>query len=88
LIIPIWNILKEEVETLALPLANKRAKSPAGITILRRGEQGGKASRGGWKAVKKERIKKEVKEEVKCDGSALACCHLTSDMPTTLNVSH
>jgi hypothetical protein len=47
LIIPIWNILKEEVETLALPLANKRAKSPAGITILRRGEQGGKASRGG-----------------------------------------
>jgi hypothetical protein len=31
LIIPIWNISKEEVETLALPLANKRAKSPTSV---------------------------------------------------------
>jgi hypothetical protein len=38
LIIPIWNILKEEVETLALPLVNKQAKSLAGIAIPRRGE--------------------------------------------------
>ena len=28
LIIPVQNILKEEAETLTLPLANKRAKSP------------------------------------------------------------
>jgi hypothetical protein len=53
------------VETLVLPLANKRAKSLAGIAILKRREQRGKASRESRKAVKKESIKKEVKEEVK-----------------------
>ena len=37
LIIPIWNISKEEVETLTLPLANKQVKSPTSIAIPKRG---------------------------------------------------
>lgn len=67
LIVPVRNLSKEEAETLALPPANKRAKSPSGAAISKRGGRGGrggKASRGGKKAtVKKETIKKEVKEE-------------------------
>jgi hypothetical protein len=63
LIVPVQNISKEEAETLALPLANKRAKSPTGVAIPKRG-RGGKASRGGQRAnVKKETIKEEVKDE-------------------------
>ena len=33
LIVPIWNLSKEEAETLALPLASKQAKSPTSIAI-------------------------------------------------------
>jgi hypothetical protein len=36
-VIPVWNLLKEEVETLSLPLVNKRAKSPTSIAICNRG---------------------------------------------------
>jgi hypothetical protein len=46
LIVPVWNISKEEAETLALPLANKQAKSPTGVAVPKRGRRG-KASRGG-----------------------------------------
>jgi hypothetical protein len=63
LIVPVRNISKEEAETLTLPPANKRAKSPTGIAVPKRGGRGVKASKGGRKAVKKELIKKEVKEE-------------------------
>jgi hypothetical protein len=64
LIIPVRNISKEEAETLALPPANKRAKSPTGAAIPKRGGKGTKGGKGGRKvAVKKEVIKKEVKEE-------------------------
>jgi hypothetical protein len=39
-------------------------KSPTGITISKRGGQGGRGSRGGRKPnVKRETIKEEVKEE-------------------------
>ena len=47
LIVPVWNILKEEAETLTLPLANKRAKSPTGVAILKRGGKGNRGGRGG-----------------------------------------
>jgi hypothetical protein len=46
-VVPIWNLLKEEVETLSLPPANKRAKSPTNVAIPRRGGGQGKGSRGG-----------------------------------------
>ena len=46
LIVLVWNILKEEAETLTLLLTNKQAKSLIGVAILKRG-RGGKASRGG-----------------------------------------
>ena len=63
LIVPIRNISKE-AETLALPRANKRAKSLSGAAISKKGGRGGKASRGGKKAtVNKETITEEVKEE-------------------------
>jgi len=63
LIIPVWNILKEEAETLTLPLANKRAKRLTGAAIPKRWGQGGRV-RGGKKAgIRREAIKEEVKEE-------------------------
>jgi hypothetical protein len=66
LIVLVWNILKEEAETLALPLANKQAKSLISAVILKRGGKGSKGGRGGWKVVvKKEVVKKEVKEKEK-----------------------
>ena len=78
LIVPIRNISKEEAETLALPPANKRAKSPSGAVIPKRGGGGGgggKAGRGGRKAnVKKETIKEEVKEKRDISGSAVQPC--------------
>ena len=46
LIVLVWNILKEEAETLALPLANKQAKSLTGVAIPKKGgKQGNKGSR-------------------------------------------
>jgi hypothetical protein len=61
LIVLIRNISKEEAKTLALLLANKQAKSSTSAAVLKRRGQGGQ---GGKKAnVKKETIKKEVKEE-------------------------
>jgi hypothetical protein len=64
LIVLVQNISKEEAKTLALPLANKRAKSPTGAAIPKRGGKGNKGVKGGRKVVvKKEVIKKEVKEE-------------------------
>jgi hypothetical protein len=63
LIVPIRNISKEEAETLTLPPANKRAKSPTGDAVPKRGGRG-RGSRGGRKPnVKKETIKEEAKEE-------------------------
>jgi hypothetical protein len=64
LIVLVRNISKEEAETLALPPANKRAKSPTGAAIPKREGKGNKGGKRGWKVtVKKEVIKKEVKEE-------------------------
>jgi hypothetical protein len=64
LIVPVRNISKEEAETLALPPANKRAKSPTGAAIPKRGGKGNKGGKKGQKvAVKRGAIKKEVKEE-------------------------
>jgi len=69
LIIPIRNLLKEEAETLALPLASKRAKSPTSIAVPKRGGggrrgKGGKGGKGGRKPyVKKEAIKEEEEEK-------------------------
>jgi hypothetical protein len=64
LIVLVRNISKEEVETLALPPANKWAKSPTGAAIPKRRGKGNKGGKGGQKvAMKKEVIKKEVKEE-------------------------
>jgi hypothetical protein len=64
LIVPVRNISKEEAETLALPLANKRAKSPTGVAIPKRRGKGNRKGKGGRKvAVKKEVIKEEVEEE-------------------------
>ena len=47
LIVLVWNLLKEEVETLSLPLVNKQAKSPTSVAIPRRGGGQGKGGRGG-----------------------------------------
>ena len=64
MIILVWNILKEEAETLALPSTNKQAKSLIDTAISKRGGKGNKGGKGGWKvAVKIEVIKKEVKKE-------------------------
>jgi hypothetical protein len=68
LIIPVRNISKE-AETLALPPANKRAKSPTGVAIPKRGGRGGKASRGGRKANAKSETIKEVKEDIQEDSN-------------------
>jgi hypothetical protein len=66
-VVLVWNLLKEEVETLSLPLVNKWAKSPTGVAIPRRGGgqgKGGRGGRGGWKPyVKKEVIKDEEEEK-------------------------
>jgi hypothetical protein len=64
LIVPVQNLFKEEAKTLALPLANKRAKSPTGVAIPKRGRRanrGGKGQRGG---VKKEQLKEETKVKI------------------------
>jgi hypothetical protein len=73
-VVPVWNLLKEEVETLSLPLVNKRAKSPTSVAIPRReggqgkGGRGGRGGRGGWKPyVKKEAIKDEEEEKAIVD---------------------
>jgi hypothetical protein len=66
LIVPVRNLLKEEAETLSLPPANKRAKSPTSVAIPRRGGRGkgGRGGRGGRKPyVKKEAIKDEEEEK-------------------------
>jgi hypothetical protein len=69
LVVPVRNISKE-AETLALPPANKRAKSPTGVAIPKRGGRGGKASRGGRKAnAKSETTKGEVKEDIQEDSN-------------------
>jgi hypothetical protein len=66
LIVLVQNISKEKAETLALPFANKQAKSPTGAVIPKRGRKGNKRGKGGQKvAMKKEVIKKEVKEKEK-----------------------
>jgi hypothetical protein len=62
LIIPVQNISKEEAKTLALPLANKRAKSPTSAAIPKRERRRGKAQ-SKKASVKREAIKEEVKEE-------------------------
>jgi hypothetical protein len=63
LTIPVQNISKEEAKTLALLLANKRAKNLTNAAIPKRGGQEGK-TRGGKKAgVKREVITEEVKKE-------------------------
>jgi hypothetical protein len=51
LIVPVRNLSKEEAKTLALPLASKRAKSPSGVAIPKRGGgrgrgKGGKGGKG------------------------------------------
>jgi len=72
LIIPVQNLSKDEAKTLALPPANKWAKSPSSVAIPKRGGRG-KGSRGGRKPdIKKEAIKKEeenikVEEEIEDD---------------------
>jgi hypothetical protein len=67
LIVPVWNLLKEEAETLSLPPANKQAKSPTSVAIPKRGGgrgKGGKGGRGGQKPyVKKEAIKDDEEEK-------------------------
>jgi hypothetical protein len=64
LIVPVRNISKEEAETLALPLANKRAKSPTGVAIPKRGGKGNKKGKAGQGvSIKKEVAKEEAKEE-------------------------
>jgi hypothetical protein len=77
LIVPVRNISKE-AETLALPPAKKRAKSPTGVAIPKRGGRGGKASRGGRKAnAKSETTKEEVNEDIQED---------SNDFPEAYNV--
>jgi hypothetical protein len=59
LIDPVRNLAKEEAETLTLPPANKRAKSPTGVAIPKRGGNKSKGGKGGRKAV----VKKEEEDE-------------------------
>jgi hypothetical protein len=64
LIVLVWNISKEEAETLTLFPTNKQVKSLISVTIPKRGGKGSIRGKGGRKvAIKKEVIKKEVKEE-------------------------
>jgi len=75
LIVLVQNLFKEKAETLALPLANKRAKSLISVTIPKKGERRNKGSKGQKRDVKKEQIKEEtkvkIKEEVKEDSDLL-----------------
>jgi hypothetical protein len=64
LIVPVQNISKEEAETLALPPANKQAKSLSSATISKQGGQGGRAQGSKKANVKKEATKGGVKEEL------------------------
>jgi hypothetical protein len=78
LIVPTQNVLKEETEILALPPANKQAKSLTGIAIPKReGKQGTKRGKGRKESVKREQIKEgeeteiKIKEEVEEDSDFL-----------------
>jgi hypothetical protein len=63
LIVLVQNISKEEAKTLALPLANKRAKSLTGVAIPKRGGKENKKGKASQRVGIKKEVVKEAKEE-------------------------